>query len=475
MSDNAQMKTGQAAGKGNPGKSHLGEAPIGKLLLSLSLPATFAMLVNGLYNLVDTIFIGRGVGTMAIGGLALALPAQMIIMAFGLTIGQGAASVVSRNLGAEDYGRARKAAGNAIALAAIAGIVVLILGRIFMEPLLDLLGATEALRESSRDYLSVIVLGAPFLALAMTSNNLLRAEGKAKVSMTVMLIGAVVNIVLDPIFIFVFKLGVSGAAWATIIGQFLSFLYAARFFFLKKADVKVELSDGRLEASVVREIFLLGFPTFIRQSGQSIVSILVNNMLGLYGGDIYISAFGVVNRLIMFLMMPLFGTVQGFQPIAGFNYGARKFDRVKKVLGLTIMVATFYTTMGFALFSTMPRFFARIFSADPLLLDSAAHVLRFFVAAMPLVGFQIVGSTYFLVVGKSVPSLILNLSRQFLFLIPLILIMPRIWELTGLLLCFPLADGLSALVTFSWLLKEVRHLRKTEETMKISPAAVQQG
>ena len=456
---------------GRPGQGQLGEGPVGKLLISLSLPATFAMLVNGLYNLVDTIFIGRGVGTLAIGGLALALPAQMIVMAFGLTIGQGAASVVSRSLGAENYDRAKRAAGNAFVLAAVSGLVVLVLGRLFMEPLLNLLGATEALRESTRDYLSVIILGAPFLALAMTSNNLLRAEGKAKVSMTVMLIGAVTNIVLDPIFIFVFKLGVAGAAWATIIGQFLSFLYAARFFFLRKADVQVELSDGRLEGSVVREILLLGFPTFIRQSGQSIVSILVNNLLGHYGGDLYISAFGVVNRLIMFLMMPLFGTVQGFQPIAGFNYGARKFDRVKKVLGVTIMVATIYTTTGFALLFSMPRLFAGIFTSDPGLLNSATHVLRFLVAAFPLVGFQIVGSTYFLVVGKSLPSLILNLSRQFLFLIPLLLMLPKIWELNGLLLSFPLADSFSAVITLFWLLKEVRHLGQTENGLETAPSA----
>ncbi|RKX84708.1 MAG: MATE family efflux transporter, partial [Spirochaetes bacterium] len=218
----------------NKNRAELGEAPIGKLLLKLSLPATFGMIINGLYNLVDTIFIGRGVGTDAIGGLALSFPAQMIIIGFGIAIGQGAASVVSRNLGAQNDQRARRAAGNAFALALTAGLLILIFGRLFFEPLLNLLGATDALRIYSRDYLSIILLGSPFTAMSMVANNLLRAEGKAKISMVVMLIGAVTNIILDPIFIFVFRMGVAGAAWATIIGQILSFLYASRYFLMRK-------------------------------------------------------------------------------------------------------------------------------------------------------------------------------------------------------------------------------------------------
>ncbi len=209
------------------------------------------------------------------------------------------------------------------------------------------------------------------------------------------------------------------------------------------------------------ETLSLGLPTFIRQSGQSIVSVLVNNMLALYGGDMYISAFGVVNRLIMFLMMPLFGTVQGFQPIAGFNYGAKKFDRVRSVIKLTALVATIYTTTVFALLYSMPRFFSGIFTADPQLLDAAAMVIRFIFAAFPLVGFQIVGSTYFLVVGKQVPSLVLNLSRQFLFLIPLILILPPFLGLKGLLGSFPAADFLAAIITVVWFGREMSHLGKT--------------
>lgn len=444
----------------SPERAELGQAPIGKLLLKMSLPATFAMLVNGLYNLVDTIFIGRGVGTEAIGGLALAFPAQMIIMAFGISIGQGAASVVSRNLGAENDVRARSAAGNAFALATLSGSVILVLGLVFLEPLLNLLGATDALRIHARDYLSIILLGSPFIALAMTSNNLLRAEGKAKVSMTVMLIGAVTNIILDPIFIFALKMGVSGAAWATVIGQFLAFLYASRFFLSGKTLVHVKPKHWIPERSVLREIVVLGFPTFVRQGGQSIVSVILNNLLGRYGGDIYISAYGVVNRLLMFLFMPLFGTVQGFQPIAGFNYGARLFGRVRKTLKITVIYATAYTTVGFLLLFLMPRTFAGIFSSDPQLIDTVAHVMRYVIAVFPLIGIQIIGGSYFMVIGKSLPSLVLNLSRQFLILIPLLLILPQYFGMTGLLISFPIADLLATIITIVWLSAELGNMKE---------------
>ena len=443
----------------DPERAELGRAAIGKLLIKMSIPATFAMIVNGLYNLVDTIFIGRGVGTEAIGGLALAFPAQMIIMGFGISIGQGAASVVSRNLGAENDVRARRAAGNAFALALVSGTLILALGRIFLEPLLSLLGATDPLRNYARDYLSIILLGSPFIALAMTSNNLLRAEGKAKVSMVVMLIGAVTNIILDPIFIFVFKMGVAGAAWATIAGQFLAFVYASRYFILKKSLVQVKAKHWIPEGSVLREIAVLGFPTFVRQGGQSIVSVILNNLLGKYGGDIYISAYGVVNRLLMFLFMPLFGTVQGFGPIAGFNYGAKLYSRVRRTLKLTIIYATAYTTIGFLLLFLMPRTFAGIFSADPELIDTVAHVMRYVIAVFPLIGIQIIGGSYFLVIGKSFPSLILNLSRQFLILIPLLLILPGFFGLNGLLVSFPIADFLATIITVVWLLAELTNMK----------------
>ena len=448
-------------------RAGLGTEPIGKLLIKLSLPATVAMVVNGLYNLVDTIFIGRGVGTEAIGGLALAFPVQMIVMAFGMSIGVGSASIVSRNLGSGNESRARRAAGNAFAMALALSIVVMVAGRVFIEPLLILLGASEVLAPYARDYLEVILLGSPFIALAMVSNNIIRAEGRAMISMTVMLIGALTNIILDPIFIFVLELGVSGAAWATIAGQFLAFLVSSIFFLTKRSSIVVRPKHWIPDGSIIRETIALGIPALVRQAGQSVVAVLLNNMLVIYGSDIYVSAYGVLNRLVVFLFMPLFGTVQGFQPIAGFNYGARLFHRVDATLKKTALFATVYTSVGFLLLFFLPRMFARIFSTDPVLIDATAYTIRFVIAALPLVGLQIVGGTYFMAIGKSLPSLILNLSRQVLLLIPLLIVLPRFFGLVGLLVSFPIADFLATFITLIWLSGEIKDLRKLEAAERL--------
>ena len=448
-------------------KSELGRESIGRLLLKLSIPATFGMVVNGLYNVVDTIFIGRGVGTGAIGGLSLAIPAQIVIMAFGIAIGQGAASVVSRSLGAKNYAIARRAAGNAFASALLVSVLITLLGSIYLEKLLLLLGATETLFKYSYDYLSIILYGTPFLLLSIAANNLLRAEGKAKISMTIMLIGAVTNIILDPFFIFVFKLGIKGAAWATVTGQFFSFLYAIRFFVTGKSAVEVKLKHLLFKKSVVWDIVSLGFPSFIRQSGSGIVAVLLNNLLGKYGGDIYIAAYGLINRMVMFLFMPLFGLVQGFQPIAGYNYGAEKFDRVRKTLKIAVLSASIYTTGGFLLLFFLPGTIAGIFTSDGLLIETVKDSIRIIIAVFPLIGMQIIGSSYFTVIGKKLPSLILNLSRQFFILIPLLLILPHFFGIYGILTSFPVSDFLATLITLSWLLLELKHLDKSHrETLE---------
>jgi len=438
----------------------LGQEPIGKLLSKLSIPATIGMMVNAFYNLVDTIFIGRGVGPDAIGGLSIALPAQMIVMAIGIAIGTGAASIVSRNLGAQNPERANLGAGNAFGLALVMGITITVLGLIFIEPLLLIMGASETLFPLAYDYMSVIILGAPFIAFAMVSNNLLRAEGNAKMAMVSMLIGTVLNIILDPLFIFVFKMGIRGAAIATVISQIASFLFVFFHFLLGKSSINFGLKYMKPDLSILKETFVLGFPAFARQSGQSLVTILVNNLLSLYGGDVYISAMGVFNRLILFLFMPLFGMVQGFQPIAGFNYGAKQYKRVKEVLWLSIKIATAYMTVGFIMMFFFPQVMTRIFTSNQELITVASQVIRRLCIFLPFVGFQIVGSAYFQSVGKGIPSLFLNLSRQFLFLIPLLLILPVFFELQGLLWSFPIADALATIVTMIWLSWEVTHLRK---------------
>ncbi|WP_037571442.1 MATE family efflux transporter [Spirochaeta cellobiosiphila] len=441
----------------------LGSEPIGRLLLKLSVPATVAMLVNALYNLVDTIFLGRGVGSNAIGGLSISLPAQMIIMAFGISIGTGSASIISRNLGAHNYDRANQAAGNAFAMAIVFGALTTLLGILFIKPLLLLMGASETLYHYAYDYLSIILLGAPFIAFAMVSNNILRAEGNARMAMSSMLLGTITNIILDPIFIFPLNMGIKGAALATIIGQFLSFIYVLHHFASGKSSIHFNIKFMKPDKSILKETFILGIPTFARQSGQSIVTILVNNLLNRYGGDIYISGMGIINRIVMFLFMPLFGMVQGFQPIAGYNYGAQNYKRVLQSLRLAIIIATIYTSIGFILIQLFPSFLTSIFTYDQELVEVSSHIIRLFTLVLPFLGFQIIGASYFQSAGKGGPSMILNLSRQFLFLIPLILILPLLFQLNGIILAFPIADALATIVTMFWLSWEVTHLKSTPE------------
>jgi putative MATE family efflux protein len=436
----------------------LGSESIGKLLVRLSLPASVAMIVTALYNLVDSVFVGRGVGVEAIGGLTIAFPFQMLVMAFAMMIGTGAASVVSRSLGAGNRERAYRAAGNAMVAALGFGLTVTVLGRIFLSPLLQIFGATAVLSGYARDYLTVILTGTAFISFAMATNNLVRAEGRAAVAMTTMILGAVVNILLDPLFIFAFKMGIRGAALATVISQALSFAFLLFFFASGRSSLQVRLRHLLPEAGVLREIFILGFPALIRQGVGSVLVILVNNGLGRYGGDIYISVFGLVFRILHFVLMPILGIVQGSQPIIGYNFGAGSIDRVKRAVRLSVSVSTLLAAAGFLFLVTLSGPVFRLFSSDPALAEAGVPVLRLMILILPLVGLQMIGATYFQAVGKARPALFLGLSRQVIFLLPLVILLPRLFGLWGVFSAFPAADFLSSIVTGVWLLKDVRAL-----------------
>ncbi|MFW5981442.1 MAG: MATE family efflux transporter [bacterium] len=464
----------------NSNSARLGEESIGKLLYQLSLPATIAMMVNGLYNVVDTIFIGRGVGPLAIGGLAIAFPIQMLIMGFALMIGVGAASAVSRNLGAKQFEKADKVAGNAFLAITIFGILFTILGLVFVDQLLFIFGATENLLPYARDYIQVILTGSVFFSIAVMSNNLIRSEGNAKDAMTIMLLGAGLNILLDPIFIFAFNLGIRGAALATVSSQFVSFLYLLYYLKSGKSSLKIKLHHLKPDFTVIKEIFSVGFSEFARSSTNSIFSIVVNNSLRIFGGDIAITIFGIVNRVVAFLFMPIIGIVQGMQPIAGFNYGARKIDRVKEVIKLSIIVSTAIAIIGFILGQTIPHVIIRAFVDDQSIIQEGTFVFRIVIAMIPLLGLQFVGGTLFQSLGKPVPALILSLMRQFIILTPLILIMPRLFglELLGIWLAFPLADILASIVTVFLLKKEIGKLSleyEKEKKIIIEEAALEAG
>lgn len=436
----------------------LGTMGIGKLLVKLSVPAMIGMIVNALYNVVDTIYLGRGVGPLAIGGLTIAFPFQMIVMAIGMTIGVGAASVISRNLGSGDRDRAYHAAGTALTISVVLGLMMMIGGAIFLDQLLKLFGASETLLSYARSYLSVILIGIPLISFAMTANNIVRAEGKATTAMVSMLISTGMNIILDPIFIFVFHMGIKGAAIATVISQGLSFLYLLLFFVSGKSSLKLKLIHLVPDFKLLRETVLIGLPAFIRQAGGSVLAVIMNNVLLVYGGDFAISSYGVINKLLMFTLMPLFGIVQGFQPIAGYNYGARKFDRVQQVIKVSIFVTTIMSTLSFFVMMFFPGFLVRLFTTDQQLISLSVSAIRRVVIFIPLIGVQIVGAAFFQSVGKAVPSLILGMTRQIIFLIPLVLILPHFLGLDGVWLSFPGADIGAVTVTFFWLLKELKNL-----------------
>jgi MATE family, multidrug efflux pump len=436
----------------------LGTMSIGKLLMKLSIPATIGMVVNALYNVVDAIYLGRGVGPLAIGGLTIVFPFQMIVMAIGMTIGVGAASVISRNLGSGDRDRAYHAAGSALTVSILIGLLMMIGGAVFLDQLLRLFGASETLLEYARSYLSVILIGIPLISFSMTSNNIVRAEGKATTAMISMLIGTGMNIILDPIFIFLFNMGIQGAAIATVISQGLSFLYLFVFFVSGKSSMKLRVKHLIPDIKLLKEIILIGLPAFVRQAGGSVLAVIMNNVLLVYGGDYAISSYGVINKLMMFTLMPLFGIVQGFQPIAGYNYGAKKFDRVQEVIKLSILITTIMSTFSFLLMMIFPDFFVGMFTTDEKLISISVSAIRRVIIFIPLLGLQIIGAAFFQSVGKALPSLILGMTRQIIFLIPLVIILPNFLGLNGVWFSFPGADIGAVIVTLFWLMKELKNL-----------------
>ena len=331
-------------------RNMLARERVGPLLVKLSVPAIIGMVVHGLYNLVDTIFIGRFVGTLGIGGIAIAFPVQMILMAVGLTLGVGGASIISRRMGEGDLDGASHALGNMAVLSLVCGLVCLILGLLILEPLLRLFGATDALLPYARAYLQVILTGSPLLIFSMAAGSAARAEGNAQVAMASMVIGAVLNIILDPLFIVFLGLGVQGAAIATVISVTISSLFLIRYFLSGNSDLGFSLDHLRLKWALVKEIIAVGSSDFVRSAAMSLTTALFNNILKSFGGEVPIAAFGLIFRILTFVFMPLVGIAQGAQPIIGFNYGAKQFDRVKKGLRLANLSATAVTVGGFLVF-----------------------------------------------------------------------------------------------------------------------------
>ncbi len=445
----------------NKNSKALGEENIGKLLKRLSIPAMMGMMVNALYNLVDAIFLGRFVGVDAMGALAIALPIQMIILAFGIMVGIGAASGASRALGAKENEKADNIVGNAFLSTIIIGIMLITVGRTFLTPILILFGATENLLPLAYDYMNTILLGSVFLTIQVVSNNIIRSEGNAKIAMISMMIGTGFNIIMDPIFIEVLNFDIMGAALATIIGQTLGFIYVMSYFLRGKSSYNIGIKYMKPNFEYLKEIFSVGLPTFMRNIAGSVLAIVANNSLGYYGGDIAISVYGVIQRVLRFSIMPMFGIVQGFQPIASYNYGAHNYKRVIEVIKTSLKALIIYATAVIILVQLFPGPIIRLFNSDPELLSLGKKALRIVMIMMPLIGIQVISGSMYQALGKPKPALIVSMSRQTLFLIPLILILPGMFNLglMGVYLAFPIADALAIILSGYMLKRQLNILR----------------
>ena len=436
---------------------------IGKLLFKLSMPAIIGMMVQGLYNLVDTFFVGKFAGTLGLGGITIAFPIQMIMMGIGMTIGIGGASLLSRRMGERDREGASLALGNSVFLSLVTGAVCLVAGLIFLEPLLHLFGVTEELLPYAKAYIQVILLGSPAITFSMVTSSSARAEGNAKVAMNTMLIGAILNIILDPIFIIVLDQGVRGAAIATVLSMFASCFFLLRYYLSGKSEIAIKLHHMRLKAAIVREIFAVGISDFARTAAMSLTSALFNHILSGLGGTLPIATFGVIFRVISFVFMPMIGIAQGVQPILGFNYGAKQFNRVKKSLRLANWSTTAISILGFLIFFLFPTWILGFFSDDPELIAMGKDAMRMLVIGLPLVGYQNIGTSLFQSIGKAKPAVFLALSRQVLFLIPMVIILSRLYGLKGVWISFPAADVIAYVVTLVMVVHEMRRLTRQHE------------
>lgn len=432
----------------------LDDGHIGKLLWKLSLPATVGMLVMSMYNVVDTIFIGRGVGTVGIAAVAVAFPIQMIVGAIGQMIGMGGASLLSRSLGEGNAVKANKTLGNAIASVSVFSLAITLLGYLNLESLLKLFGATDSLLPHAREYMVYILAGVLLHGMGMALNNLVRAEGRAGIAMITMILSAVTNIILDAVFILGLNMGIRGAALATLIAYAAGAFFLLTFYLSGRSALRLRLRDIRFEAIIQREILAIGVSSFFRQTAMSLLVIIMNHTLASYGGDLAIAVYGVVLKLIMLIFTPILGISQGMQPVAGFNFGARRFAETRKSLDLAIFASTMVAAAGTIFLLAIPETLLSLFSSDPDLLAMGRDALRFVVLAFPFVGFQVMGTTLFQAMGKARQTFLLSLSRQILFLIPLVLILPRFFRLTGVWISFPIADLFSALLTL-WMLSRL--------------------
>ena len=419
---------------------------IGKLIWTYSLPAIVGTMVMSLYNIIDRIFIGQGVGPLAISGLALTFPFMILLMAFGMLVGAGSAARISITLGENNKEKAEKILANALILTFLISGTVVIISYIFMSDFLRLFGGTTKTIRYAEEFMRIIIPGGIFSALSFGFNNIMRASGYPRKAMYTMIICAVINTVLDPIFIFGFHWGIQGAALATNISYIVGTVWVLHHFLKSDSNIQFHRKNFRLEKDIIISIISIGMSPFSMQLATSFVVILVNTTLFRYGGDLAIGAFGIINSINTLIIMFIIGLNQGTQPIIGYNFGAKHYDRMFKTLKYAVVIASILTTIGFIVGTFLPTAMASLFTRDIELQNIASNALRISVMMFPIIGAQIVITNFFQSIGKAKISIFLSLTRQFLFLIPCLFILPPIFGLNGAWSAMPVSDGLSTIV-----------------------------
>lgn len=436
--------------------SNLGIEPISKLLFKQALPASIGILVMSLNILIDTIFVGQWIGSIAIAAINVVLPVSFFIAALGMAIGIGGSSIISRSLGSENIQKAKYTFANQITLTILITVSFVFIGLYFIESIIPLFGGKGGIYEPSKIYYTIVLYGVPFLALSMMGNSVIRAEGKPKFAMYALMIPSVGNIVLDIVFIKYFNMGMAGAAWATTGSYILCFVFIFWFFASNKSELKIKTHHLSLKKPIVKEITSLGSITLARQATVSITYLLMNNILYNYGGEVSVTAYAIVGRMMMFSLFPVYGITQGFLPIAGYNFGAKNFERVKEVIYLAIKYASFFATLVFLVLMIFPEEITKVFTSDVDVIRETPAAMRWVFLATPIIAIQLIGAAYFQGIGKAKTGLILALLRQGILFVPLILILPLFFGEMGAWISFPISDFLATIITGIVLIREVK-------------------
>ena len=435
--------------------NELGTQKISKLLIKQAVPATIGILVMSLNMIVDTIFVGQWIGVLAIAAITVVLPIAFLISSIGMGIGIGGSSIISRALGANNPEKAFLTFGNQICLTVILAILFVVLGNVFSVSILNLFGAKGEILPIASEYFGVIIYGVPFLAFAMMGNPTIRAEGKPKFAMYAMMVPSVLNILLDILFIKYFNWGMYGAGLATSISYASCGLYILYFFLSSKSELQIIPKNFKLDFKIVQEIAELGGVSIVRQGAISILMIVLNYSLYTYGGEISIAVFGIINRVMMFALSPVLGVSQGFLPVAGFNIGAKKNERVKETIKKSIYFGSILGTLVFIGIVIFKEQIIWIFTNDATLLEKTPDAMLVVFLVTPIVTMQLIGSAYFQAAGKAMPALLLTLLKQGIFLIPLAYFLPIYYGIDGVWWSFPIADSLATIITVLVLKREV--------------------